>query len=494
MIFNLFKKKTFNINCIYLKDKTKHKHLVKEFDKVFDAKNFLRYTIEEKLKELCPQTKTYIDLEDLYFKSRKYFYKIENDDFSEDDYVKQIVPRVYKQFLERTIDGEFKKFKSEKETIIFENIKNCEILEVNKLGEEIGIVYLKDNTKKFLNIEPVYHISSMYGIATFFKIDSKPLDARVMKTTYNEDTIFEEDFIQTTHDILTDIKQIVNIFHLSSNHDSYYRDDIIEIIYKNNKNITNSYRLSFIKDEDSEIKLDIKRYENIFSFKTRVLEDKDKTELNYSYDKKFFSPTIEYNYFEEVYDESRDLENLSPQITRRRIGDYYLDYPCTTFGKKIYFTKEDTGGILAYNISYSHLSNPLFLPNKEIYNYLNEEEKNKLHHFLAIAQLYLNDVYVNREFDNTFIIDSFINPKENERIEKLEKILKNCDWIEKWYYSNAEQGHPYPTKAVVIYHKEHDKSKNFILFNENDWISFKYTVQYNNNVKDEVEELLKDVR
>lgn len=456
--------------------KDKSKHLIKHFDKDFEARNSLRYTIEKRLKDLCHEVNNDIELINLYFSSRKYTYNIENDSFKEDDYVKEIAPRVYRQFIDKTIDGNFKKFNSSQEAILFEDIKNCEILEVNKVEEEIGIVYLKDNTKKFLNIEPIYHMSSMYGVATLFKIDSKPLDTRVIKKN---------------HDILTDIKQIINIYHLSAN-DSYYRDDIIEVIYKDNKNQTNSYRLYFINEEDTEIKLDIKKYENIFSFKTRVLEDKNRTELKYSYDKKYFSPTIEYNYFEKVYDEARDLENLSPQITRKRVGNYYLDYPCTTFGKKIYFTKEDSG-ILAYNISHSHLLNPLSLPNKEIYDYLNEEEKKKLRHFLAIAQLYLNDVYVNRNFDNTFIIDSFINPKENEKIEKLEKILENCNWKEKWYYSNAEQGHPYPTKAVVIYHKESDKNKNFILFNENDWISFKYTIKYNDNVKQEVEELLKEL-
>lgn len=388
--------------------------------------------------------------------------------------------------FEQDIDSRFKKFDSDEESTLFEDIKNCEIFEVNKLGEEIGIVYIKENRKKFLNIEPIYDISSIHGISTLFKIDAKPLDAKVINSFYSKEKkkMIEQEFIQTTHDLLINIKQILNIYHLSDSYDEYYRNDIIEIIYRDNKNQTNSYRLHFINVEDSEIKLDIKKYENIFSFKTRVLDDNNKTQINYSYDKKFFSPTIEYDYFEEIDDKLNQ--------TRRKIGDYYLDYPCTTFGEKIYFTQEE-GGILAYNISHNHLLNPLFLPNKEIYSFLNTEEKSKLHHFLAIAQLYLNDVYVNKKFDNTFIIDGFENPKETEKIEKLEKVLEDCNWIEEYYYSNAEQGHRYPTRAVIIYHKEDDKNKNFVLFNENDWLNFKYTIKYNDNAKKEVEKLLREL-
>ncbi|WP_108060800.1 hypothetical protein [Poseidonibacter lekithochrous] len=428
--------------------------------------------------------------------SISFFYidNIKNDDFSENDNKKEIAPRVYNQFLDNTLDEGFEKFDCKKELILFDDIKNCEILEINKLNEEIGIVYMKNNTKKFLKIEPIYHMSSINGITTFFKIDSKPLDQIITNTLYSEEEkkMVDQDFIKTSHDILTGIKQIVNIFHLSNKHDIHNRNDILEIIYKDNKNLTNSYRLHFTNNENEDIKLDIKKYEDIFSFKTRVLEDKDKTQLLYSYDQKYFCPKMEYNYLEEVYDESKDCENLSPQIRRKAICSYDYDFPLTTFGRKIRFVLDDKEGIKAYNISHSHLLNPLFLPSKEIYAYLNEKEKKKLHHFLAIAQMYLNDLYVNREFDNQFVIDTFENEDDDWRFDKLEEILENSNWIKKRYYDNAEQGHS-ASMLVDIYYKENNEDKKFVLFNENDWLSFKISVKYNDDVKSEVEELLKDI-
>lgn len=468
MKLNPFKKKSFNIYCIYIEDKSKH--LVKHFDKNFEARNLLRYTIEKRLKELCHEVNNETELIDLYITSKKYIYKIENDDFNEDDYVKEIATRVYTQFINSVIDGGFKKSNNKEEQSLLKDIENSKVISIHEKDKFIEFIYEKNNEEKYLTIEQTTHISSIYGASSFFILDNKKL----------QDT--------KTSDLFKDINEIVKIFHIVkiNDYEVDFRRDILEIIYEDKENKTNSYRLTLNFDYDKGIELLIKKYENIFSFKTRVLDDKDRTQLNYSYDKEYFSPEITCNEKEE------EDKNSPTLIKRKKWGYYYLDYPCTTFGKKVYFTKED-GEILAYNISHSHLSNPMSLPNEEIYNCLNEEEKSKLHHFLAIAQLYLNDVYVNREFDNTFIIDSFINPEENERIEKLEKILENSNWIEKWYYSNAEQGHPYPTKAVVIYHKENNKSRNFVLFNENDWLSFKYTVKYNDSVKQEVEELLKEV-
>lgn len=46
---------------------------------------------------------------------------------------------------------------------------------------------------------------------------------------------------------------------------------------------------------------------------------------------------------------------------------------------------------------------------------------------------------------------------------------------------------------VDIYHKENNEDKKFVVFNENDWLSFKITVKYNDDVKSELEDLLKDI-
>jgi len=467
-------KKSFNITGVYIKDNSEH--LIKEFDKDFEARNFLRYIVEEKLKEFCHKTNNERELIDVYFKTRDFTYNIENDHFNEDEYVKVIALRVYNQFLNSTIDGGFEKFNKKEELILLNDIEDSDIISINEKDKFIEIAYKKVNEEKYLTIEQTSLVSSKEGIASFFILDNKKLqDIKISKN-------------------FSDINKIIKVFHLVkfNDYEVDFRKDILEIIYKNSENKINSYRLTINFDYEEGVDLSIQKYEDIFSFETRVLADKNNTQLLYSYDQKYFCPKMEYNYFEEVYDESQDYENLSPQITRKTIRDYSYDFPVTTFGKKIRFMVGEDGGIKAYNISHFHLSNPLCLPSKEIYDYLNENEKKKLHHFLAIAQLYINDLYVNREFESVFILDSFTNTKEDEKVDKLLHILQNSNWIKKWYYDNAEQGHQ-ASMLVDIYYHENDKNKRFVVFNENDWIDAKITIKYNNDIQNEVEELLKAV-
>jgi len=470
----LYTFKNHNVYLINKKDNSKK--LVKEFKKDFLAREYVREQLEYSLKLMSFDTKNEWTLSDDFSKQRKAKFIINNDDFNEDAYIKEIAPRVYDQFLERIIDGGFEKFSRKEKLELLNEIEDSKVISVNEKDKFIEIVYKKENEERYLTIEQTAHISSMNGVSSFFILDNKKL----------QDT--------KTSKVFCDINKIVKIFHLTKSSQGIdFRKDILEIIYKSSENKINSYRLRLNFDYDVGMDLSIQKYEDIFSFKTRVLDDKNKTQLLYSYCTQYFSPKMEYNYFEEVYDESSDCENLSPQITRKTVFDYNYDFPITTFGERIRFELEDNGGIEAYNISHSHLFNPLPLPNTEIYNYLNTEEKKKLRHFLSIAQMYLNDLYVNREFDNQFIINTFEKTKDDWKLDKLKEILENSNWVQKRYYDDAEQGHP-GGMIVDIYYKEDDKSKKFIVFDENDWLSFKITAKYNDNVKDEVEELLKHVR
>lgn len=45
--------------------------------------------------------------------------------------------------------------------------------------------------------------------------------------------------------------------------------------------------------------------------------------------------------------------------------------------------------------------------------------------------MYLNDVYVNREFENQFIINTFENTEDDWKLDKLDEILENSNWIQK---------------------------------------------------------------
>lgn len=260
---------------VYLEDiENNSKKLVKEFKKDFLAREYVREQLDYSLKLMSSDTKNEWTLADDFLKQRKAKFIINNDDFDEDKYVKQKAPSIFNQELAFYINKAFGLVKDEKD--ILKDIENCEVLEINRLNEDIEILYKKKDKTKYLSIKPIYHMSSMHGLGMFFKIDNKLLE--------NEKKSLSEEYTKNRCNVLTDIKQIVKIFHLKNDRDPYYRIDFIEVLYKDNNDTINSYRFGFIDDEEDEVRLDIKKYENIFSFKSTILDDKYKTQLDYSYD------------------------------------------------------------------------------------------------------------------------------------------------------------------------------------------------------------------
>ena len=269
----MFKKLLSNFKNynVYLEDiENNSKKLLKEFKKDFLAREYVREQLDYSLKLMCSNTKNEWTLVDDFLKQRKVKFIINNDDFDEDDYVKQKAPSIFNHELSFYINKAFSLVKDKK--YILTDIENCEVLEINRLSEDIEIVYKKQDKIEYLSIKPIYHMSSMYGLGMFFKIDNKLLE--------NEKKDLSEKYTKNRCDILTDIKQIVKIFHLKNDRDPYYRIDFIEILYKDKNDTINSYRLDFIENEEDEVRLDIKKYENIFIFKSIILDDKSNSQTS----------------------------------------------------------------------------------------------------------------------------------------------------------------------------------------------------------------------
>gem|GEM_PF-4425586 len=445
------KNKNYNVYMILQEDKSEY--IFKHFEKDFEAREFVKKQLEKDLKFFYYQTNNEFTMLEKYFEYRKYNYKILNDDFNCDAYIKLIAPKVFDSLEQNSINKGFKISENKEEKNLLKDIEDCKIIQISNSEKFIEIIYEKDGKIKYLTIEQMYVIGSMVGFMTFFNFDNKKIEDE-------KKLVF-----------LEDIKTIVKIFHLEQSQ-QYYRNDLIEIIYKNEENITCSYCLTFEEDLD-DIVVNPKKYENIFSFKSEILEDKRKTQLAYHYDNEYFSP----KYFVDKVDENNNIK-------RACYGYYDLDYPLFLFGKKLRFEFDQNLGIKAYNLSSFEYH---LLPDIEVYNSLSKEEKEKLYHFLRIAELYINDLYINKKFDNEIFFDTERNPELFEKIDEIKEKLEKTPWEKKLLYSNAEQGHQ-ATQEIFLYSKE---NKTFLYFLQTDWISDWITIKYNDDLKTDLEDILK---
>ena len=195
--------------------------------------------------------------------------------------------------------------------------------------------------------------------------------------------------------------------------------------------------------------------------------------MDYSYYDEYFSP----QYFVDEIDENNNIK-------RKSYGYYDLDYPLFLFGKKLRFEFDEKSGIKAYNLSSFEYH---LLPNIEVYNFLSKEEKERLHRFLSIAELYINDLYVNKNFDNEIFFDTEKNPELFSKIDEIKEKLQRDLWEKKLIYSNAQQGH-HATKEIFLYFKD---DKTFLWFLQTDWLSDWVTIKYNDDLKSQLEDILK---
>jgi len=445
------KKQNYNVYMILQEDK--NEYIFKHFEEDFKAREFVRKQLENDLKFFYYQTNDEFSMVEKYFEYRKYSYKILNDDFDCDAYIKHIAPRVFDSLAQNSINKGFKIFNNKEEKKLLKDIENCQIISINEKKDFIEIIYQKDEIEKYLTIKTSCFMSSMAGIGTYFEFNNKKLLD-----------------VQNSN-IFPDMKKIIKIFHLAKI-EPYFRNDLIEIIYKNEENISCSYHLSFEESLD-DICVNFRKYENIFSFKSQILEDERKTQLDYSYYDEYFGP----KYFANKIDENNNIK-------RACYGYYDLDYPLFLFDKKLRFEFDEKLGIKAYNLSSFEYHQ---LPPIEVYNFLSKEEKEKLHHFLRIAELYINDLFVNQKFDNEIFFDTEKNPELFEKIDEIKEKLEKNSWEKKLIYSNAEQGH-HATKETFFYSKN---DKTFIYFLQTDWLSDWVTIKYNDDLKADLEDILK---
>ena len=149
----IMKNRNYNIYAIYLEDKSEY--LLKHFEENFKAREFMRKQLENDLKIFYYQTSDEFFMLKKYFEYRKYSYKILNDDFDCDAYIKYIAPQIFHNMTQNSINKGFKLVEEKKEQNHLKNIENCQIIQINEIEKFIEIIYEKDEKIKYYN-ENVY--------------------------------------------------------------------------------------------------------------------------------------------------------------------------------------------------------------------------------------------------------------------------------------------------------------------------------------------------
>ena len=135
------KNQNYNVYTIYLKDN--NQQLLKHFEKDFEAREFVRKQLENDLKIFYYQTNDEYSMLEKYFEYRKYSYKILNDNFDCDDYVKHIAPRVFDFLEQNSINKGFKLVEKTSEQNFLKDVENCQIIQINEAERFIEIIYEK---------------------------------------------------------------------------------------------------------------------------------------------------------------------------------------------------------------------------------------------------------------------------------------------------------------------------------------------------------------
>lgn len=198
----------------------------------------------------------------------------------------------------------------------------------------------------------------------------------------------------------------------------------VDVVYKDFAGLVNSYR--FYEDDITIWS----QCQNIRSYKTEVLNDSRHTQLDFSYNDEYFCP----------------MYHVDEDGKRVRYGYYDLDYPCTTFGRKVRFEIDDDT-IRVHGIG--HFEHFLLMT-KEAYACLSDFDRMSLHRFVKTAEAYINNLYVNRDYENEIVLNGDECDEVQEIIDKLSAVLEEGGFKKKCYFSDGEQGHPAGSEVYIF--------------------------------------------
>lgn len=201
-------------------------------------------------------------------------------------------------------------------------------------------------------------------------------------------------------------------------------------------------------------------------FKSKILDDEFQSEIYLALDKNFF-----YN--------NRIVNDKNNDGTRVTIETE--PHLCINFSEDEVRAEIDQHyNVLLHGIG---IDNDLIIQEEE-YLLLSEKEKKTLDKFLKKAAKYLNNKYINHKFDNEYSFDSYHKERNKEKRFFLDKLRANS-WKSELVFTDKDDGHIYLTEV----YKASKDDKSFLYFAYGTSSDYEYIVKYDDNIKDEVEDM-----
>lgn len=121
---------------------------------------------------------------------------------------------------------------------------------------------------------------------------------------------------------------------------------------------------------------------------------------------------------------------------------------------------------------------------EDLYLLFDDEDKNELEKFLNSAEEFLNNLKLNHSFDNTYKFESLAIDKYKPSIF-FRKNLKVKAWNERLLYADTLDLNTATTKIFEL----SKENKSFLYYVYTDLTDYECTVKYNDDIKDELEEI-----
>jgi len=320
------------------------------------------------------------------------------------------------------------------------DLTSVKIKAINDLNNQIEIVYIKDDEKKYLSISTYQGFYTYYKC--YFEFDTQKLDDKLMD---NFDFIYDgsENYsYKKSYDILDEISYIHNI-----SYDLYYYDDRdcpkqmqceqITIIANDKNNILKSYTLYFKEDEKLSRVFDIKIESIKNNFISKVIDKSSNLVISLSYD--------ENNIYSTNITNTQHNDKISRLHSPSSVSS--LKYN----PKENIELKKDKESIYLTNLGFN--GGGFILIKKEHYNKLGSDDKNSFDNYSKNLVEFLNNLFINK----TFKYHKEISFEDEQSYKNYIENFKTNSFIFDIFY--IETWHGVPSLEVFSVKKDHIEFK-----------------------------------
>lgn len=207
-------------------------------------------------------------------------------------------------------------------------------------------------------------------------------------------------------------------------------------------------------------------------FKSQILSDVLNTQILLSYDENYF-------YISKIVDEVVKDEDGN-KITKRALKEE-KKVSCVSFSEdEIDYEIDLNGYVMLHGLG---VESDIII-DEDYYLLFEDVDKELLENFLKEVKEHFNHIFINQSFDNDFKFESLFAQKYKPS-NTFKNNFKNENWEEQLIYSNEEDISSTPTRIYKVSKDE----KAFLYYMYSDMKDYECIVKYNDDIKDELEEM-----